>query len=809
MLLIPIGFVYALVRLLLIPPFCAIIAYTSWRVDSTSFVIDLEMGFTSWTLDESLAFCGCILGAIFTYFFSLMSLWSTYQVRAFTIPLLLATPASIGWYWLSTIEAIQAGIWPYYPDFFLKNEYVGAENGFLTLILISVWVSMIVILSPYIWKSPKIPVSREQTLYLSPYYDGVFVDSFLLLNRCNGFIPQSEAINNDPALNAGEKSDSPSTIFICSTMYHEREHEMRQMLRSIRRIALGQKLSKETLQSTKTGIFGDKERNKTSKPIEMDRKYESHVFFDGAIQGGQLNEYALQLLYLIEDVFGLPELKGLKKYSTPYGYQFIFPQTDNFPIPFHVHLKDSTKIKNKKRWSQIMYMKYILDFRKGLDPCNSFILTTDADIDFTVESVEALLDFLARDEAVGAVCARTHPKGSGPVAWYQIFEYAFGHWFQKSAEHVLGCVLCCPGCFSAFRVSAIKDVVTQYQANVNGATDFLTKDMGEDRWLCTLLIRSKYRLEYAAYSSNTTFCPDSFNEFYNQRRRWVPSTLANLFDLVSSPATTTNNDSISYLFIIYQLIIIFATAVSPSTVILIIASGMQSAYSLNATAVIVVLSLVTIFYGLVCLYTPERFQLLVAKVLTFIFACIMASAFVGIYAATIESLPGISDYNMIHWLQPTINSNFTNASAAEANARKNKYLASLPNQDNPHKLPISLDAVYLITYLVIIFVAGFLHPGEYHVLIHFIWYVLGLPSGYLLLLIYSACNLNTRSWGTRVDATTDSSSGIKWKVLWGQFLSRMKECCMYCLRKPSKKEEEEEEEEENNFSDEEELEGGQ
>lgn len=41
------------------------------------------------------------------------------------------------------------------------------------------------------------------------------------------------------------------------------------------------------------------------------------------------------------------------------------------------------------------------------------------------------MDRLIRDQSVGAVCARTHPLGKGPVVWYQVFEYAIGHWFQK------------------------------------------------------------------------------------------------------------------------------------------------------------------------------------------------------------------------------------------------------------------------------------------------------------------------------------------------------------------------------------------
>jgi len=33
-------------------------------------------------------------------------------------------------------------------------------------------------------------------------------------------------------------------------------------------------------------------------------------------------------------------------------------------------------------------------------------------------------------------------KNIGPIVWYQKFEYAIGHWLQKAAEHILGCVVC-------------------------------------------------------------------------------------------------------------------------------------------------------------------------------------------------------------------------------------------------------------------------------------------------------------------------------------------------------------------------------
>ena len=60
-------------------------------------------------------------------------------------------------------------------------------------------------------------------------------------------------------------------------------------------------------------------------------------------------------------------------------------------------------------------------------------------------------------KGVGAACGRIHPTGSGFMQWYQKFEYAIGHWLQKSTEHVMGCVLCSPGCFSLFRGEALMD----------------------------------------------------------------------------------------------------------------------------------------------------------------------------------------------------------------------------------------------------------------------------------------------------------------------------------------------------------------
>ena len=66
------------------------------------------------------------------------------------------------------------------------------------------------------------------------------------------------------------------------------------------------------------------------------------------------------------------------------------------------------------------------------------------------------------------------------MVWYQKFEYAVSHWLQKATEHVLGCVLCSPGCFSLFRGSALlhKNVLETYTKVAMEAQHYVQYDQG-------------------------------------------------------------------------------------------------------------------------------------------------------------------------------------------------------------------------------------------------------------------------------------------------------------------------------------------
>jgi chitin synthase len=127
---------------------------------------------------------------------------------------------------------------------------------------------------------------------------------------------------------------------------------------------------------------------------------------------------------------------------------------------------------------------------------NTFVLALDGDVDFRPEAVLLLVDRMRKNPKVAAACGRIHPTGDGikadycflnlisyslgPIVWYQQFEYAVGHWLQKAAEHKLGSVLCCPGCFSLFRGSSLMDdnVMRRYADKSTEAAHYVQYDQG-------------------------------------------------------------------------------------------------------------------------------------------------------------------------------------------------------------------------------------------------------------------------------------------------------------------------------------------
>ena len=73
---------------------------------------------------------------------------------------------------------------------------------------------------------------------------------------------------------------------------------------------------------------------------------------------------------------------------------------------------------------------------------------------------------------------------------------------------------------------------------------------------------------------------------------------------------------------------------------------------------------------------------------------------------------------------------------------------TMPPRDEP--LYFSPATWYLFCMIGLFILTAMVHGFEFTALVHGIWYLLCLPSGYLLLIIYSAANLTDRSWGMQL-----------------------------------------------------------
>uniref|UniRef100_A0A8C2X855 chitin synthase n=1 Tax=Cyclopterus lumpus TaxID=8103 RepID=A0A8C2X855_CYCLU len=578
---------------------------------------------------------------------------------------------------------------------FFSNPFILLPSGYAVC-----WWLGLVLATLHIWFLSLYRIQRTQDLFTRRLFEGGFLEQSLLLNT-------------------RFKSLDPVKVFLCATMWHETQEEMMNIIISIFRL----------------------DRYRPNKKEEKtDVTFEGHIYFDDAfknVPGSQerlVNEYAEMLVNILREQ-QIPDQKIL---TTPYGgrVEITMPHGNSLIV----HFKDKTLIRHKKRWSQVMYLYYLLGWKVATkyfnkreclncvccpstvilnvkpklcpfpqkEKHNTYILALDGDTDFQPAAVMLLIDRLKLYPRVGAACGRIHPTGTGPIVWYQKFEYAVGHWLHKTAEHVFGCVLCSPGCFSLFRGAALMDdnVMKRYTMRSSKAIHHIQYDQGEDRWLCTLLLKQGWRVEYNAAADAYTNAPEEFKEFYNQRRRWGPSTMANIADLLGcTTMISKRNPSISKAYMFYQFLSLVAGILAPSTVILMIAGSLTVLLDIHPSVALVMALIPPIIFLAISFKLTANTQIKIAGGMSVVYAFLMI-------------IVGIS---------------------ISGNVVKEGTLLT----------PSSLFILALASFYV---VTAILHPQEIGLVCYGFIYLISIPSAYLLLSIYSMVNMNNVSWGTRETA---------------------------------------------------------
>ncbi|XP_067687552.1 chitin synthase chs-2-like [Haliotis asinina] len=689
-------------------------------INYSSKLDELCLGNFYFAMAGTVILCGCIF-----YILAVASCKARIQVLCFSLPLFFSTPATLGLLWL----IVHFGDTAYRVCFFKNITSTDRMFGTVdtpTWVCGSVaWILFYMVFG-HIWFPTEERLAKREKLFVGPFYCGILVGESLTLSRRT--TSKRRKPEEQRTVTQAEDNGVPLVI-ACITMWHETEREMTQVLRSIYRLAIDSGASRtwayikaqDTYSEEPNQNQGGVRRRNTPKQDTQttvssnDDRYdfEAHVFLDDAFEEAddgdepRFNTWTEQLIRVVQEVAGKTTKASYR--PTPYGGKLAWKLPGVRETVLTAHLKDKTKIRNKKRWSQVMYLYYLLGFRyKKEDILNNiFLLALDGDVDFQDGAVKMLLDRMKRDPDVGAACGRIHPigTGTGPILWYQKFEYAVSHWLQKATEHVTGCVLCSPGCFSLYRASALtsKDVIRKYATMSTEARHFVQYDQGEDRWLCTLLLQRGHKIEYCAASDSFTFAPEGFGEFLNQRKRWNPSTIANMIDLLSGWRHLTKlNKNISSLFLIYEAALMVCLLLTPGTIFLLIIGAINVAFPGIPLYGALIFNLIPVgVFIAVCLYTQAKTQIKVAGVLCILYMLLMMMVLVGLV------------------LQ----------------ADKHGYC--------------SMTTIFLITILGIFFVSALLHPQEFSCIFAGVIYFFFTPTMSMLMVIYSLCNLNSISWGTR------------------------------------------------------------
>ena len=155
------------------------------------------------------------------------------------------------------------------------------------------------------------------------------------------------------------------------------------------------------------------------------------------------------------------------------------------------------------------------------------------------------------------------------------------------------------------------------------------------------------------------------------------------------------------LYIFYQGALLISTVIGPATILMMIAGANLIVFRTNLIYSYIIAMVPAIFYFVVCFYVKTKRQIQIAEIMTGLYAFIMMIVLVG-----------------------------TIVKAA---------------QDSPFH-----PSVLFISFLVFTFMfAAMLHPKEWTNVIYGALYFILIPTGFLLLNIYSMVNLHVISWGTR------------------------------------------------------------
>eukprot|EP00127_Corallochytrium_limacisporum_P004029 Clim_evm78s156 gene=Clim_evmTU78s156 len=343
---------------------------------------------------------------------------------------------------------------------------------------------------------------------------------------------------------------------------------------------------------------GPKELNKTLKSLAVteypDQQKLMFIVCDGMIRGADEDRLTPDIVL---DILGGPSVEELPEHTFSYQSVAEVPEkmyntariwsgyycVEGHKVPAVVIIKsgvrgETVKPGNRgKRDSQVLLYRWLnrvcteqpmapmeleltrqIAKRFSIDSrAYEYLMAVDADTYVYPDSLPILIHAFNKEAKLLGACGETkvaREKGDSFVTKSQVFEYFISHNMNKMFESRFGSVTCLPGCFSVYRIRertpeegesfpapllVSGDIIRQYAVGeVETLHEKNLLKLGEDRFLSTILLaryyNAGYKMRYVPQAVCRTVVPEDFTTLTSQRRRWINSTIHNLWELVFS-----------------------------------------------------------------------------------------------------------------------------------------------------------------------------------------------------------------------------------------------------------------------------------
>lgn len=152
---------------------------------------------------------------------------------------------------------------------------------------------------------------------------------------------------------------------------------------------------------------------------------------------------------------------------------------------------------------------------------HDIIVTIDSDSIVTPDSLRNMASSFQSSE-VAAVAGNIRIKNleGGMIPRMMDVGFMFGFEIIRSAQSILGCVMCTPGALSAYRKSAIMPFLDQW---LNQTFLGAPAAIGEDRAIATMILQHGYKIVFQRNAIAFTCIPDTYSRFCKMLLRWMRS----------------------------------------------------------------------------------------------------------------------------------------------------------------------------------------------------------------------------------------------------------------------------------------------